>query len=165
MPSIDLKEKRTLLVRREDIINSIRTNITDGEILEDIIDNVERQIVERCADLARVSVPFLGSFIPNEGKLDAIEHQAMMKANRDVMSEEEYAKFRYDFLKSRYKIRKGFRSKTIVINRTIRLNKAHARRMIKRYPNNRYFRLYFYFFAYMGPVKPVEYYGNVIDYD
>ena len=37
MPTIDLNEKRDLLVRREDIIATIRTSITDGEILEDII--------------------------------------------------------------------------------------------------------------------------------
>lgn len=108
MPTIDLNEKRDLLVRREDIIATIRTSITDGEILEDIIESVERQVVARCAELGRVSIPYFGVFVPNEGKLDAIEHQHVMKVHRDTMSREEYMEFKKIFFVNDLKLDVAF---------------------------------------------------------
>lgn len=162
MPTIDLNEKRDLLVRREDIIATIRTSITDGEILEDIIESVERQVVARCAELGRVSIPYFGAFVPNEGKLDAIEHQHVMKVHRDTMSREEYMEFKKNLLRERFKVRRGFRSRTIIINRTIRLNRNHADRILKRFRSDRWFRLYFYLYAYMGAHDTLDYYASQI---
>lgn len=160
MSTIDLNEKRDLLVRREDIIATIRTSITDGEILEDIIESVERQVVVRCAELGRVSIPYFGAFVPNEGKLDAIEHQHVMKVHRDTMSREEYMEFKKNLLRERFKVRRGFRSRTIIINRTIRLNRNHADRILKRFRSDRWFRLYFYLYAYMGAHDTLDYYAS-----
>lgn len=165
MPTIDLREKKELLVRREDIISTIRTNITDGEILDDIVESIERQVVARCSELGRVAIPFFGAFAPNIGKLDAIEHQDIMKAHRDVMSKEDYEEFKFNHLRARFKVRRGLRSRTIVINKTIRLNKNHAARMVRKFKNNSDFRLYMWLFAHSSATDTIEYYSSrPIDY-
>lgn len=161
MGSIDLREKHYLLVRRKDIIDKIRTSITDGEIIEDIINNVEQQVVKRCSNLSRVTIPFIGSFVPNEGKLDAIEHHGMMKDKRKSMTKEEYEKFKREFIFTRFKIRRGYRSKAIIISRTARLNKKRAERKLRKYGNDELsYKLSQLLFAYMSPVKSAKDYIN-----
>ena len=49
------------------------------------------------------------------------------------MSREEYMEFKKNLLRERFKVRRGFRSRTIIINRTIRLNRNHADRILKRF--------------------------------
>ena len=79
MPSIDLKEKKELLVTRPDIISLLGVTPLEAEIIDDIIDNIEDQIVYRIKSLQRVSIPFIGGFIVNEAKLDAIEHHPVIR--------------------------------------------------------------------------------------
>ena len=47
MPSIDLKEKKELLVTRPDIISLLGVTPLEAEIIDDIIDNIEDQIIDR----------------------------------------------------------------------------------------------------------------------
>ena len=94
MPSIDLKEKKELLVTRPDIISLLGVTPLEAEIIDDIIDNIEDQIIDRIKSLQRVSIPFIGGFIVNEAKLDAIEHHPVMKAKRQELTNEEYWKFK-----------------------------------------------------------------------
>lgn len=163
MPVLDLQLNRDLIVRREDIIQTIRTNIVDGEILEDIVENIERQVIARCKDLARVSIPFVGTLVPNEDKLIKVENHELFKSNRETLSKEEYNNFKLRFLEDRYRKRRGFRTRSITINRMIRLNKNHAARMLKKYNNTRNYRMYFYFFAFMTSHTKTEY--DYVEYD
>lgn len=163
MASIDLQLNKDLLIRREDIIETVRTNIIDGEILDDIVENIEHQIKSRCKDLARISIPFVGTLVPNEAKLFKVENHAAFSDKRRIMSKEEYEEFRIRFSNERYKKKRGFRTKTITINRTIRNNRTHATRMLKKYNNTTHYRMYFYFFAFMSPHPYAK--CDYVDYD
>ena len=76
------------------------------------------------------------------------------------MSREEYMEFKKNLLRERFKVRRGFRSRTIIINRTIRLNRNHADRILKRFRSDRWFRLYFYLYAHMGAHDTLDYYAS-----
>ena len=70
MPSIDLKEKKELLVTRPDIISLLGVTPLEAEIIDDIIDNIEDQIIDRIKSLQRVSIPFIGGFIGTNLKVN-----------------------------------------------------------------------------------------------
>ena len=72
MPSIDLKEKKELQLNRANIINLLCVNAEDAGMIDDIIDDIENQVVERIKGMKRVAIPFIGAFVPNEVKLDAL---------------------------------------------------------------------------------------------
>lgn len=159
MPTIDLRpeEKKYLLVTKQDIIRTIRKNITDGEILEDIVCNIEDQVIERVGDMGRVAIPFLGSFIPNEGKLDALEHRQFMKEKRQQMDRQKFEEFRKDFIRKQCKSKRGYRSRAVIIARTIRFNKKRAIEILKKYGDDDVsYRLYFLFLGKLKPIYPVE---------
>jgi uncharacterized protein YtpQ (UPF0354 family) len=85
MPSIDLKEKRELMLDRADIIALLGVTPQDALIINDIVDDIESQVVNRIKTMGRVTIPRIGSFFPNEGKLDAMEHHALMKEKRQEL--------------------------------------------------------------------------------
>ncbi len=159
MPSIDLKEKKELLVTRPDIIGLLGVTPLEAEIIDDIIDNIEDQIVDRIKSLQRVSIPFIGGFIVNEAKLDAIEHHPVMKAKRQELTNEEYWKFKKSLVATRMAQRSKFRSRTSIISRTVRLNRKLAARKLREFnQDERSFKLYMYFFSKMKPVNDSDYY-------
>ena len=47
MPSIDLKEKRELMLDRADIIALLGVTPQDALIINDIVDDIESQVVNR----------------------------------------------------------------------------------------------------------------------
>lgn len=153
------KDHPDLIVTREDIIATIQENILDGELINDIIENVEKQIRNRAESLRRVSIPYIGAIVPNEAKLDAIEHRELMASKQRELTKEQYQKFRKDFIRSRYRLRKGMRSKRIIIDRTIRTNSKRAARMFRSPFPDKYVRTYFYFMALLAPTNfiPNEY--------
>ena len=73
MPSIDLKEKKELMLNTADIIALLGVTPEDAIIINDIVDDIESQVVNRIKTMGRVTIPRIGSFFPNEGKLDAME--------------------------------------------------------------------------------------------
>lgn len=159
MPSIDLKEKKELLVTRPDIISLLGVSPIEAEIIDDIIDNIEDQIVNRIKSLQRVSIPFIGGFIVNEAKLDAIEHHPVMKAKREELTKEEYWTFKKKLVATRRIQRSKFRSRTSIISRTVRLNRKLAARKLGEFNRDeKSFKLYMYFFSKMKPVNDSDYY-------
>lgn len=166
MPTIDLRpeEKKYLLVTKPDIIRTIRKNITDGEILEDIVSNIEDQIVARVGDMGRVAIPFLGSFVPNEGKLDVLEHRQYMKEKRQQMDRQKYEEFRREFIRKQCKTRRGFRTKAVIVARTARFNRKRAIEILKKYGDDSIsYRLYFLFLGKAAPIYQVEKWLEDID--
>nr|DAS85441.1 MAG TPA: DNA binding protein [Crassvirales sp.] len=151
------KDHPELIVTREDIINTIQENILDGEIINDVIENVEKQIRSRAESLRRVSIPYIGSIVPNENKLDIIEHRELMQSKQRELTKEQYQKFKSDFIRSRFALRKGMRSKRIVTDKMIRLNSKRAARMFRTNNSDKHIRTYFYFLAFL---KPVNYIPN-----
>lgn len=152
------KNHPELIVTREDIIATIRKDVTDGDIINDIIDNVELQIRQRAQALRRVAIPYIGSITPNEAKLDYTEHREVFAEKRRLLTTEQYTKFKRDFVRSRYRIRKGMRSKRIVTDKSIRLNSKRAELMFRSSKmSDRDIRTYFYFLAYLQPVNMEDY--------
>lgn len=164
MPSIDLKEKRELMLNRADIIALLGATPEDALIINDIVDDIESQVVNRIKTMGRVTIPRIGSFFPNEGKLDAMEHCALMKEKRKELTPEEYKEFRRGLILSRVVQRRRFKSRTTIISRTIRLNKVLARRKLRQFGRDeRGYKLYMYFFSKMKPVNDSDYYINLLN--
>lgn len=164
MPSIDLKEKKELQLNRANIINLLCVNAEDAGMIDDIIDDIENQVVERIKGMKRVAIPFIGAFVPNEVKLDALRYHPIMKAKRKELTKEEYNEFRRNLLISRFSLRRTIKSRTVIISKMARLNRKLAERKLREFgKDENSFRLYMYFFSKMKPVNDSDYYIKQID--
>lgn len=164
MPPIDLKEKRELMLNRADIIALLGVTPEDALIINDIVDDIESQVVDRIKTMGRVTIPRIGSFFPNEGKLDAMDHHALMKEKKKELTPEEYKEFKRGLILSRVVQRRRFKSRTTIISRTIRFNKVLAKRKLKQFGRDeRGYKLYMYFFSKMKPVNDSDYYINLLN--
>lgn len=154
MPDFVVKEEiKTITVTRDDILDTISKNVTDREILDDIIEHIEYKIRSKASNLIPVVIPHIGSIVPNENKLDAIENSQYLRLMKKSKSEADYKIFNKEFIKERFKLRGKYKTRRTLTKWSIRSNKARATRLLKTGISEVQFELYFYFFAHLEQVS------------
>ena len=151
--SISDEEREILIVKRKDILDTIAKNITDREILDDIIEHVESKIASKASNLIPVVIPQVGAIIPNVNKIDALDNNEFLNEMKARKSPEAYKIFNKEFIRERFKQRGKYRTRTTLIKYAIRSNKKRATRLLRKPVSEEYLNLYFYFFAHLKQIS------------
>lgn len=147
MSYLSKQDRDTQTVRRDDILDTIAKNITDREILNDIIESVESQIAAKASRLIPVVIPQIGSIVPNENKIDALSNNEYLNEMKRIKSPKEFEAFNREFITKRFLIRGKYKSRESLIRYGIKTNKKRATRLLREGMSEPTLMLYFYFFS------------------
>lgn len=91
---------KIVIVPKADIIKTIQENVTDGEILYDIINSLEDHAKDNIKQLKHVSLPYIGTVKPDLRKCSAHKNFETLKEARDTKTKAEYLVFRRNLTNS-----------------------------------------------------------------
>lgn len=91
---------KIVIVPKADIIKTIQENVTDGEILNDIISSLEDYAKTNIQNLKHVSLPYIGTIKPDLRKCSVDANYETLKNARDTKTKAEYLVFKRNLTNS-----------------------------------------------------------------
>lgn len=85
---------KIVVVPKADIIKTIQENVTDGEILYDIINSLEDYAKENIQNLKHVSLPYIGTIKPDLRKCSASRNAETLREAKETKTKSEYLVFK-----------------------------------------------------------------------
>lgn len=146
---------RLVIKTREDIINTIKKNVTDGEVMDDIIESLESSVAKSINQKKWTSIPYIGNMRINKALESCIANIGKLKAMRDIMPTSQYIVFRKQLAKE--ELNKIDRDRAIawfIAKAKTKYSKLHKKLVISH--GEKYANMYVYFKAVMYPVIQTE---------
>lgn len=136
---------------KDDIINTIAENITDAEILNDIISSVEKNAHEHICDGDWAALPLIGSVKPNARYESLRSNAYRLREAKQSMNREDYIKFKRELSVAELKRIKRCNSVYYAIN--LAKNKHKAIYKVKcSLKGEQFASLYCYFYNSLKPL-------------
>lgn len=134
--------------KKDDILKTIQRDVTDGEVLNDIISSLERSIANNIINKENTSLPLIGRLDINLSKQSLYKNIPILKTAKKVMTENQYLVFKKELARDEQERINHERNvnwlKTRAKNDNIRLYKS----LVKIHGEN-YALLYCYFQSLM----------------
>lgn len=109
---------------RDDILATVKNNVTDPEVLEDIIKHLEKNIADYIAEGKWAGYPYLGSFKPKAGrdKNETYERKKKINEAEKVLTPNQLLAFKRDLAKETIAKRGFERHRDFLINLSAKKN-------------------------------------------
>lgn len=85
---------KLVIKTKSDIIDCIKQNISDGEVLDSIISSLERTIAKSIAIDHVVTIPYIGSIGPNYSKMSVLSNAKTLQEAAKNLTKDEFIVFR-----------------------------------------------------------------------
>lgn len=133
-----------IIKTKSDIINTIRQNITDGEVMDDIISSLESTAAKSIVNKKWTSLPFIGNVRPNEERISVLKNMEHLIQASKLMPKSQYLMFKKQLGKEERKRIAAQRTKRWLTERAIARNRKAYEELTKKHGEN-YASLWCYF--------------------
>lgn len=133
-----------IIKTKSDIITTIRQNITDGEVMDDIINSLETTAAKSIIAKKWTSLPFIGNVRPNEERISVLKNMEHLKQASKILPKSQYLMFKKELGKEERKRIAAQRTKRWLMQRAAAKYRKQFEELSKKNGEN-YASLWCYF--------------------